>query len=95
MTKGIPGRALRACAGDGGAVLTSMLFMDYSSTFNTVIPHKLTHKLLALGLHPTLCDWLLDILTGRPQTARIGNRTSASMGTPQGCVLSPILYTHP
>lgn len=74
-----------------------ILFIDYSSAFNTVIPHRLTHKLSSLGLHPDLCDWLLDFLTGRPQSVRIGNRTSASittnMGTPQGCVLSPILYT--
>ena len=45
----------------------------------------------------TICDWLQDFLTGRPQSVRIGNRTSASIitniGTPQGCVLSPILYT--
>ncbi|KAK3510664.1 hypothetical protein QTP70_012820 [Hemibagrus guttatus] len=74
-----------------------MLFIYYSSTFNTVIPHKLTHRLFALGLHPTLCDWLLDFLTGRPQSVRIENRTSATIttniGTPQGCVLNPILYT--
>ncbi|KAK2918358.1 hypothetical protein Q8A73_002729 [Channa argus] len=74
-----------------------ILFIDYSSAFNTVILHKLTHKLSTLGLHPTLCDWLLDFLTGRPQSVRIGNRTSArlitNIGTPQGCVLSPILYT--
>ena len=73
------------------------LFVDYSSAFNTVIPHKLTDKLSTLGLHPTICDWLQDFLTGRPQSVRIGNRTSASIitniGTPQGCVLSPILYT--
>lgn len=74
-----------------------MLFIDYSSAFNTVIPHKLTHKLFVLGLHTTLCDWLLDFLIGRPQSVRIGNRSSATitanLGTPQGCVLSPILYT--
>ncbi|KAK3562972.1 hypothetical protein QTP86_012592 [Hemibagrus guttatus] len=66
-----------------------MLFIDYSSAF--------THKLFTLGLHPTLCDWLLNFLTGRPQSVRIGNRTSATIttntGTPHGCVLSPILYT--
>ena len=65
----------------------------YSLAFNTVIPHKL----FILGLHPTLCDWLLDFLTGRPQSVRISNRTSASIitntGTPQGCVLGPILNT--
>ena len=64
------------------------LFVAYSSAFNRIIPHKLTHKLSTLGLHPTLCDRLLDLLT-----VRIGNRTSASIittniGTPQGCVLS-------
>jgi hypothetical protein len=36
-------------------------------------------------------------LNGRPQSVRIGNRTSARImtyiGTPQGCVLSPIHYT--
>ena len=73
------------------------LFVDYSSAFNTVIPHKLIHKMSTLGLQPTLCDWLLDFLTGRPQSVRIGNRTSSSIisnvGTPQGYVLSPILYT--
>ncbi|KAK3539709.1 hypothetical protein QTP70_012032 [Hemibagrus guttatus] len=31
-----------------------MLFIDYSSTFNTVIPHKLTHKLFALPILYTL-----------------------------------------
>lgn len=40
----------------------------------------------------------LDFLTGRAQSVRIGNSTSAriitSTGTPQGCVLSPILFTH-
>ncbi len=36
-------------------------------------------------------------MTGRPQSVRIANRTSdtiiTNIGTPQGCVLSPILYT--
>ena len=58
---------------------------------------QLTHKLFTFDLHPTLCDWFLGFLTGRPQSVRIGNRTSASIitniGTSQGCVLSPILHT--
>ena len=74
-----------------------MLFVDYSFTFNMVIPYKLKEKLPTLGVHPTFCEWPLDFLTGRPQSVRTGNRTSASIitnsGTPQGCVLSPILYT--
>ncbi|XP_034017275.1 uncharacterized protein LOC117502346, partial [Thalassophryne amazonica] len=50
---------------------------------------------LMLGLHASLGDWLLEFLTGRHQSVRIGHRTSDSIttntGTPQGCVLSPIL----
>ena len=74
-----------------------MTLVDYSYAFNTVIPHKLTHKLSALSLNPTLCDWLMDFLTGRPHSVRIGHRISANIitnvGSPQGCILSPTLYT--
>ncbi|KAI4898937.1 hypothetical protein NFI96_007064 [Prochilodus magdalenae] len=53
--------------------------------------------LLTLGLTPGLCNWALNFLTDRPQSVRIGSRTSStrtvSTGTPQGCVLSPLLYT--
>ena len=44
-----------------------MLFIDYSSTFNTLVPSKLNTKLRALGLHTTLWNWILDFQTGRPQ----------------------------
>jgi hypothetical protein len=55
-----------------------ILLIDYSSAFNT-----------------SLCNWILDFLTGRPQVVKVGNNTSAMMilntGTPQGCVLIPLL----
>ncbi len=74
-----------------------MLFIDHSFAFNAVINHKFTKKLFSLGLTFTLCDWLLDFLTGRPQSVRTGNLTSSAIvmntGIPQGCVLSPMLYT--
>jgi hypothetical protein len=41
-----------------------VLFIDYSSAFNIIVPSKLI-KLEALGLNPSLCDWVLDFLTGR------------------------------
>ncbi|KAK3509541.1 hypothetical protein QTP70_001400 [Hemibagrus guttatus] len=47
-----------------------MLFVDYSSAFNTIIPSTLTTKLQHLGLSPSL-----------------------SLEPPQGCVLSPLLYS--
>ena len=32
-----------------------MLFVDYSSAFNTIVPSKLIFKLKALGMNPALC----------------------------------------
>ncbi|KAK1792984.1 hypothetical protein P4O66_001702 [Electrophorus voltai] len=43
-----------------------MLFVDYSSAFNTIIPSRLTTKLEDLELHPSLCDWISNFLTDRP-----------------------------
>ncbi|KAI5102839.1 gastrula zinc finger protein XlCGF28.1-like [Silurus meridionalis] len=74
-----------------------MLFIDFSSAFNTIIPQHLIEKLNLLGLNTSLCNWILDFLTGRPQAVRIGNSisstTTLSTGAPQGCVLSPLLFT--
>uniref|UniRef100_A0A4W5NM05 Reverse transcriptase domain-containing protein n=1 Tax=Hucho hucho TaxID=62062 RepID=A0A4W5NM05_9TELE len=74
-----------------------MLFIDYSSAFNTIVPSKLVIKLKTLGLDPALCNWVLDFLTGRPQVVRVGNNISTPLilntGAPQGCVLSPLLYS--
>ncbi|MCI4378698.1 hypothetical protein PGIGA_G00218730 [Pangasianodon gigas] len=61
---------------EGKDTYVRMLFIDYSSAFNTVIPHRLSKKLLALGLTPSLCNWVLNFLTDRPQSVRVGNRTS-------------------
>ena len=44
-----------------------MLFIDYSSAFNTKVPSKLIIKLEALGLNPALCNWVLDFLTAAPR----------------------------
>ncbi len=38
-----------------------LLFIDYSSAFNTIVPIKLTNKLTGLGLNTTLCDWIQDL----------------------------------
>uniref|UniRef100_A0A3B3H7K8 Reverse transcriptase domain-containing protein n=1 Tax=Oryzias latipes TaxID=8090 RepID=A0A3B3H7K8_ORYLA len=74
-----------------------LLFVDFTSAFNTIIPQTLTQKLHTLGLNPTLCNWVLDFLTDRPQSVKIRNVSSSpitlSTGSPQGCVLSPLLFT--
>ncbi len=74
-----------------------MLFVDYSSAFNTIVPATLVAKLQTLGLNRSLCSWILNFLTGRSQVVRMGNNTSPPLilntGAPQGCVLSPLLYS--
>ena len=68
-----------------------MLFIDYSSAFNTIVPSKLVIKLETLGLDPALCNWVLAFLM------RVGNNISTLLilhtGAPQGCILSPLLYS--
>ena len=72
-----------------------MLFIDCSSAFDTIVPIKLITKLRILGLNTSLCNWILDFLTGRPQVLRVGSSTSATLilntGAPQGCVLLSLL----
>ncbi|PIK42482.1 hypothetical protein BSL78_20659 [Apostichopus japonicus] len=75
-----------------------VLFIDYSSAFNTVVPSRLHLKLRDhLDFPAAICDWILDLLLGRKQCVKIGNTFSDSIelntGTPQGCVLSPMLYS--
>ncbi|KAK3557277.1 hypothetical protein QTP70_026263, partial [Hemibagrus guttatus] len=82
---------------DNKDIYIRMLFIDFSSAFNTIIPQHLIKKLSLLGINTSLCNWILDFLTGRPQSVQIGNSisstTTLSTGAPQGCVLSPLLFT--
>ncbi len=88
-------RMLYLC--EGCCTYVRMLFVDYSSAFNTIVPATLVAKLQTLGLNRSLCSWILDFLTGRSQVVRMGNNTSSPLilntGAPQGCVLSPLLYS--
>ena len=44
-----------------------MLFIDYSSAFNTIVPSNIITKLRTLGLNTYLCNWILEFLTGCPR----------------------------
>jgi hypothetical protein len=47
-----------------------MLFIEYSSAFNTIAPIKLITKLTTLGPNTSPCNWILDFLTDcSPMTA--------------------------
>ncbi len=74
-----------------------LLFINYSSAFNTIVPIKLAVKLSDLGLNTSLCDWIQDFHTDRPQVVKMGQFTSNSItlnvGDPQSCVLSPLFYS--
>ncbi|KAM9802298.1 uncharacterized protein ACBT44_014632 [Syngnathus typhle] len=56
-----------------------LLFVDFSSAFNTIVPQRLISKLDKLGLDTYLCNWLLDFLCQRPQVVRVGDKISASI----------------
>uniref|UniRef100_A0A1A8KL82 Si:dkeyp-19e1.4 n=1 Tax=Nothobranchius kuhntae TaxID=321403 RepID=A0A1A8KL82_NOTKU len=74
-----------------------LLFVDFSSAFNTLQPHILATKLSSqFHLDDQLTLWILDFLTNRTQKVWVNNclsgLRSTSTGSPQGCVLSPLLY---
>ncbi|KAI4893083.1 hypothetical protein NFI96_025602, partial [Prochilodus magdalenae] len=74
-----------------------VLFVDFSSAFNTVVPQLLQAKLSQLSVPGSMCRWIVDFLTDRRQQVRLGKQTSdfrtLSTGVPQGCVLSPLLFS--
>ena len=74
-----------------------ILFFDFSSAFNTLIPHILANKLINLNVNNTTVDWILEYLTSRPQYVRNGKEVSGTIltniGAPQGTVLSPFLFS--
>ncbi|KAI2646527.1 putative RNA-directed DNA polymerase from transposon BS [Labeo rohita] len=72
-----------------------ILFVD--SAFNTIIPDILQNKLSQLSVPTSICQWITSFLTDRQQLVRLGKLTSGtrtiSTGAPQGCVLSPLLFS--
>ena len=74
-----------------------MLFIDFSSAFNTIDPLILFSRLQAMNIDIALCHWILDFLRNRTQTVKVNNATSCPLtlntGAPQGCVLSPLLFS--
>jgi len=57
----------------------------------------MTKKLMNMEINPYITLWILSFLTDRKQRVRFKNILSTPIttntGAPQGCVLSPILFT--
>ncbi len=74
-----------------------ILFVDFSSAFNTIIPNLLLLKLTQLSVPTSICQWINSFLTDRQQLVRLGKYTPSThiirTGTPQGYVLSPLLFS--
>ena len=74
-----------------------ILFVDFSSAFNSLQKHVLIQKLHHLNTPPQLIHLIYNFLTDSLQAVRVGSTTSPvvtiNTGVPQGCVLSPFLYT--
>ena len=73
-----------------------ILFIDFSSAFNTIQPHLMILKLLNLSVCPKLILWIVSFLVHRSQAVSFHNSLSftrsTSTGSPQGTVLSPVLF---
>ncbi len=74
-----------------------ILFVDFSSAFNTIIPSLLQAKLTQLSVPTSVCQWITSFLTDRQLLLRLGKFSCStrmiSTGAPQGCVLSPLLFS--
>ena len=81
---------------DSPGTYARILFVDFSSAFNTIAP-ALQDKLTQLSVPEPTCRWITDFLSDRKQRVRLGKLVSEprtiSTGAPQGCVLSPLLFS--
>ena len=76
-----------------------ILFIDFSSAFGTIQPHLMASKLLKLSVNPRLILWIVDFLVNWSQTVHhqaalsSSHSINISTGSPQGSVISPVLFT--
>ncbi len=82
---------------DRPATYVRILFVDFSSSFNTIIPDTLQNKLTQLSIPTSICQWITSFLTDRQQLVRLGKFSSStrtiSTGAPLSCVFSPLCFS--
>ena len=74
-----------------------ILFIDFSSAFNTIQVHIMLNQLLNLQVNSNIVLWIYSFLSHRQQYVKFCDVLSeivyTETGAPQGCVLSPLLFT--
>ena len=74
-----------------------ILFIDFSSAFNTIQVHIMLNRLINLQVNPNIILWIYSFLSHRQQYVKLNGTISDTVytetGAPQGCVLSPLLFT--
>ena len=73
-----------------------LLFLDFSSAFNTIQPHLLMDKLINMNVNANLIVWIRSFLCYRLQYVNFNGTLSdvieMNTGAPQGCVMSAVLF---
>ena len=74
-----------------------IIFIDFSSAFNTIQVHIMLNQLLNLQVNSNIVLWIYSFLSHRQQYVKFCDVLSeivyTETGAPQGCVLSPLLFT--
>lgn len=70
-----------------------VLFIDFSSAFNNIVPARMQDNLLKMGVNRSLYNWIFDFLTNRSQGLKSTKLLPNSIGAPQGLRSVASLYS--
>lgn len=77
--------------------ISKVLFLDFSSAFNTVLPNQLIHDLQTFVEDTWIINWLADFLKGWSRQIKLrkglSDKSEVKVGVPQGGPLSALLFT--
>ncbi len=71
-----------------------ILFVDFSSVFNTIIPDTLQNKMIQLSVPTSVCQWITSFLTDRQQLVRLGKFSSSTRTISTGALPTALLHVH-
>ena len=87
---------------DTSGTTVHMLFVDFSSAFNTIQPNVLIQKLLNLEINSDHVLWIRQFLCNHPQPVSpnsclcrdpvFSDEITLNTRVPKGCILSPVLF---